>query len=43
MAITLILLSDAIIGGVWIIAKLKARKRETQAAAGRRLADVIRS
>jgi hypothetical protein len=43
MAITLILLSDAIIGGVWIIAKLKARKRHERAAVGQRLADAIRS
>jgi hypothetical protein len=42
MAIALIIVSDAIIGGVWIIAKLKARKREEQAANGRRLADAIR-
>jgi hypothetical protein len=42
MIITLILVSDAIIGGVWTIGKLKARKRQEQTKAGQRLADVIR-
>jgi hypothetical protein len=43
MAVTLIVLSGAIIGGVWIMREHTAHKRETQAANGRRLADAIRS
>ena len=41
MAITLILVSDAIIASVWILCERKARIRRIQAANGKRLADVI--
>jgi hypothetical protein len=43
MAITLIVLSGAIIGGVWIMREHTAHKRQVQAANGQRLANVIRS